>query len=213
MGFLHGKITYHDAMPSRAKQRLQVIDTLPALAIRNYADLALVHAEHDIAFMVEIKSRVVRPKTFDDGSLGWSGYDAFFEASQFVQMSNQSSVGAEVLYCFRNEQLELDVGFWSSDFPISEVKMIHWPERWRGDNAMRALLKKNFPRARHLDVCADPFISSGDPYAVIPYHFLERCRPWKELLQSKVDGCRVTELTQQTREQSNEDWIAAFNNA
>lgn len=198
-GYIVQSITYHEAMSVEAIRRLQCIDTVAALDVRNHADRTLIHQSLPSVFLYEAKGRQSR---WVEGRSGgqWNGRDGLFEASQFVHNRARCVSGARILYCFRNPQLELDVGFWCSDLHRSAIKLIHWPPRWRGTD-LELLLLKWFPDASHMSVQTNRATSSGDPYIVVPYEFLGQCKPWKSLIDdemAKVTGAKMKTVDDQS---------------
>lgn len=183
LGYLKGEMTYHDekneSIPPEVRRRLQRIDTLPALAIRNHSDKFFVHRQFDSVFECEYKGRnSVKKYDHRTRTHYWNGKDALCEASQFAFNCYRTLSGARVLYCYRNPDLGLDVGFWCSKETRSQIREIHWPVRWELNEDLKAMVRRVFPKASVIPVGHTR--GSGDPYVIIPYDFLVSCRHWRD---------------------------------
>lgn len=108
------EMTYHSRLPPETVHRLRLLDTNTALAIRNRADRFALHRSLPICFEYDGKTR--NPRTRAE--------NCAVDAIQLAHHILKARLGVQILYCYRDIGLDIDVGFWCHALPrISCVMM------------------------------------------------------------------------------------------
>lgn len=152
--FLVDDATYHNNMDPAVVHRLQYTDTPTALYCRGRADRLAIHKEHPICFEWECKTKSEGRRNKPD---------AFVEALPIAHHILKARLGVRVLYIYRDDFMQLEVGLWAEDL-LSIISEVRITPRARTIEGMTGYLRGVFG-----DKCriATSSAGSNDAYCVI----------------------------------------------
>jgi hypothetical protein len=185
-GCLSDCFAYHTSTKEAFKNALKYICTPPSLYYRGRADRLAIYPPKKLVFEWDAKTHS-----------GFGYHNAAFEVLPFIHHMSKLWLGADCLYCYRDEKFPcgggrtriLDCGFWVSRPPM--ISRICIPSVWWRDENKEMLdffnrtFKTFLPGTRIDSVNVNR--GSRDPFAVIlENHHLSKLPHWKELIDYAI---------------------------